>query len=336
MSKENNCQCVVCQVEQSLLDSLSTQTARTHFQALAHNYPILNHFDSPSDVIAQLHQHKEPQIVNHVAWNGILHALVHSIADGTAEEIGQQLLLVAYAPAIHKVYREVCQKFPGLCPDDVAQQAALCLMETARSSEMQSQNGHLPVALARRFRQSLFRWAIAEIGQSLPVQDIPTELPHPSADNFEEGVLLEHFLAKSQRIGILSAAECELVRKFHCEGFQPEELRDGKDSPSPVALYRRIQRAVQRLRKVGTSCMAKRSRVLPSLQPTSGRQKKISSHAVEFSEEMCIRKSKKGLSPELSHQWAAVRTEHHRDSSLMSLTNCDTESDADLLNGSSL
>ena len=29
MNKENNCQCVVCQVEQSLLDSLSTQTART-------------------------------------------------------------------------------------------------------------------------------------------------------------------------------------------------------------------------------------------------------------------------------------------------------------------
>src|SRR5437660_393850 len=35
MNKENNCQCVVCQVEESLLNSLSTQTARTHFQALA-------------------------------------------------------------------------------------------------------------------------------------------------------------------------------------------------------------------------------------------------------------------------------------------------------------
>jgi hypothetical protein len=59
MSKENNCQCVVCQVEQSLVDSLNTQTARTHFQALATSHPILNHFDSPADVIACLHGHEE-------------------------------------------------------------------------------------------------------------------------------------------------------------------------------------------------------------------------------------------------------------------------------------
>ena len=51
MQKENNCGCVVCQVERSLLNSLSTQTARTHFQALARNHSILNHFDSPADVI---------------------------------------------------------------------------------------------------------------------------------------------------------------------------------------------------------------------------------------------------------------------------------------------
>src|SRR5262249_272172 len=133
MSKENNCRCLICQVEQNLLDSLSTQITRTHFQALQ-NHPILNHFDSPADIIARLHKREEGEIVNHIAWNGILHALVDSIADRTAEEIGQQLLLAAYAPAIHKVYRDVCQKFPGLSPEDVAQQAAVCFLETARSS----------------------------------------------------------------------------------------------------------------------------------------------------------------------------------------------------------
>src|SRR5438552_11377053 len=150
MNKENNCCCVVCQVERNLLNSLSTQTAQTHFQVLARNYPILNHFDSPADVIAQLHEHERVELVNHKAWNEILHALVDSIAGGTAEEIGQQLLLVAYAPAIHKVYREVCQKFPGLCPEDIAQQAVLCLLETARSAEMQTLNGHLPAAFSRK------------------------------------------------------------------------------------------------------------------------------------------------------------------------------------------
>src|SRR2546425_13260905 len=73
MQKENNCGCVVCQVERSLLNSLSTQTARTHFQALARNHSILNHFDSPADVIAQLHEHERTEAVYHKASNGILH-----------------------------------------------------------------------------------------------------------------------------------------------------------------------------------------------------------------------------------------------------------------------
>ena len=297
MQKENNCGCVVCQVERSLLNSLSTQTARTHFQALARNHSILNHFDSPADVIAQLHEHERTEAVNHKAWNGILHALVDSIADRTFEEIGQQLLLVAYAPAIHKVYREVCQKFPGLCPEDIAQQALLCLLETARSAEMQTLNGHLPAALAIRFRRRLFRWAIGELRQSLPLQEIAGNIPETQARNFEEGVVLEQLLSKARRMGILSASQCELVRKFHCEGFQPEELRESKDGPSAIALYRRIQRAVHRLRRIGVTGSSRTSGIPPSQDENS---KNILRDAVEFSEEMCISKSEKGNSPERS------------------------------------
>src|SRR5579864_6700945 len=233
MLKENNCCCVVCQVERSLLNSLSTQTARTHFQALARNHSILNHFDSPADVIVQLHEHERTEAANHNAWNGILHALVESIADRTAEEIGQQLLLLAYMPAIHKVYREACQKFPGLCPEDIAQQAALCFLETARSPEMQCLNGHLPRALAIRFRRRLFRWAIGELRQSLPLEEIAGKIPPTHGHNFEEGIVLEQLLSKARRMGILSASQCELIRKFHCEGFQPEELRRIKTARRP-------------------------------------------------------------------------------------------------------
>jgi len=306
MQKENNCRCVVCDVERSLLNSLSTQTARTHFQALARNHSILNHFDSPADVIVQLHEHERTEAVNHKAWNGILHALVDSIADRTFEEIGQQLLLLAYMPAIHKVYREACQKFPGLCPEDIAQQAALCFLETARSPEMQILNGHLPAALSRRFRQSLFRWAIGELRQSLPLEEIASNIPETQARNFEEGIALKQLLSKAQHKGILSARECELVRKFHCEGFQPEELRESKDGPSAIALYYRIQRAVHRLRRVGATGSAKTSSIPPSQDENihgenSSQSKNLSSEALEFSGEMCISKSEKGNSPERSH-----------------------------------
>ena len=313
--KENNCRCVVCQLERGLLNSLSTQTARIHFQAVARNYNILNHFDSPSDVIAQLHEHERVEFVNHKAWNGILHALVDSIASGTTEEIGQQLLLVAYAPAIHKVYREVCQKFPGLCPEDIAQQAVLCLLETARSAEMQTLNGHLPAALAIRFRRRLFRWAIGELRQSLPLEEIADNIPTAHGHNFEEGIVLEQLLSKARRMGILSASQCELVRKFHCEGFQPEELRESKDGPSAIALYRRIQRAVHRLRRIGVTSSSRASSVPPSRDKNSfhdresSQPKNILRDAVDFSGEMGIRNSEKGISPERSRPGPQVEPE---------------------------
>src|SRR6266705_2084562 len=194
MLKENNCFCVVCQVERNLLNSLSTQTAQTHFQVLARNYPILNHFDSPADVIAQLHEHERVELVNHKAWNGILHALVDSITGGTTEEIGQQLLLVAYMPAIHRAYVEVCQQFPSLSADDVAQQASLVLLEAARSPAMRNQNGYLPIALARDFHKRLIRWAFGEIRQSAQVQECPIDVPGSPNASFEHAATLEAFL----------------------------------------------------------------------------------------------------------------------------------------------
>ncbi len=298
MNKENNCQCVVCQVEQSLLDSLSTQTARTHFQALASNYPVLNHFDSPTEVVARLHEHEQVEGVNHIAWNGILHALVEGLADRTTEEIGQQLLLVAYAPAIHKVYREVCQLFPGLSPDDIAQQASVFFLENAKAPSMAQQNGHLPVALVKYFRKRLFRWAIQESQRSLPLQELSPHDPEPmSDDNFENSVIVEQLLAKAQLLGVLSQNEADLVRKFHCEGCQPEELRDGAAGPSGIALYYRVQRAVHRLRRMAANGHARNRRSIH----VSHNAKNNSSMALEFSGEMSIRNSERDFSPELSH-----------------------------------
>src|ERR1700746_1436581 len=112
MNKENNCQCVVCNVETALLDSFSTQIARNHFQALANNYPVLNHFSSPVDLVAYLHRDK----ANHNAGSEILHAVIHAITESPFEEFGQQLLLLAFTPAIHKVCSEISQRFPSLTP----------------------------------------------------------------------------------------------------------------------------------------------------------------------------------------------------------------------------
>ena len=296
--KESNCACVVCQVERSLLDSLSTQIARIHFQALVANHPILNHFDSPADVIARLHEHERVEADNHNAWNGILHALVDGLADRTTEDIGQQLLLVAYAPAIHKLYREVCQRFPGLAPEDIAQQASVFFLENAKAPSMAEQNGHLPVALVKYFRKRLFRWAIHETQRSLPLQELSPRGPEPMADdNFEDSVIVQQLLAKAQRLGILSQAEADLVRKFHCEGCQPEQLREGEAGPSGIALYYRVQRAVHRLRRMAADGHARNRRSIHVPHDA----KNNPSMALEFSGEMSIRNSERDFSPELSN-----------------------------------
>src|SRR5260370_14162613 len=129
---------------------------------------------------------------------------------------------------------------------------------------MQGVNGHVGGALSRRFRQSLFRWGMGELRQSLPLEEIASNIPETHARNFEEGVVLEQLLSKAQRMGILSASQCELVRKFHCEGFQPEELRESKDGPSAIALYRRIHRAAHRLRRIGVTRSSRPSSIPPS------------------------------------------------------------------------
>ena len=232
-----------------MLNSLSAQTARTHFQALARNYPILNHFDSPTDVIAQLHEHERVEHVNHKAWNGILHALVDSIARGTAEEIGQQLLLLAYMPAIHRAYVEVCQQFPSLSAEDVAQQASLVLLEAARSPAMRNQNGYLPIALARDFRKRLIRWAFGETHESVFSEEVSAAHPEPASDeSFEDTVLLEDFLSQWQRAGVLSPEECDLLRKFKCEGFQANELVGSNAGNTTNAVQMRLKRMMKRLR----------------------------------------------------------------------------------------
>ena len=160
MHNENNCKCVVCNVEAALLGSFSTQIARNHFKALTSRYPVLSHFSSPIDLIALLHAQGEA--ANHDEGNKALHALMHAISDKAFEELGQQLLLVAFTPGIHKIYREICQRFPMLTPDDVAQQTWVAFMETAKSPAMPRQNGQLPVALVMNCRKATLRWAMRE------------------------------------------------------------------------------------------------------------------------------------------------------------------------------
>jgi hypothetical protein len=204
-------------------------------------------------------------------------------------------------PAIHKVYREACQKFPGLCPEDIAQQAALCFLETARSPEMQILNGHLPAALSRRFRQSLFRWAMGELRQSLALQEGTADPQEPAT--FEQAITLDRILQQAIHDGLLSDAECELLLKLKYEGFQAKELAEalGTDRLNSRRLHRKLQTILNRLQRAARAGGALSRTPDRSNPPTkTEKDKKIFNEAVNFSESVCIRNSEKGNSPERS------------------------------------
>lgn len=301
MNNWNNCQCVVCHVEEALLDSFSTQTARNHFKALSSNYPVLSHFSSPLDAVAKLHERGEA--VNQQAGNQILHAVIHAISDGGAlEDLGQQLLLVAFTPAIHKIYREICQRFPALPPDDVAQQAWVEFLEAAKSRAMLRQNGQLPVALVMNSRKAMLRWAIRE-GRRASIPQVSLEgLAEPlSEENFEGVILLDDFLWQAKRDGLLSEPERDLLFKLKYEGFEAKELGDADGMTSAHRrLHRRLQTIISRLRREAVSQGTRKAETGSKLAMNTI-QKNILPHAVNFAGEVPFSNSEREFSPEPSH-----------------------------------
>jgi DNA-directed RNA polymerase specialized sigma24 family protein len=288
MYKENNCECVVCKVEQELLKTLNTQTSRNHFKALASDHPVSKDLSSPLEVVAQLHRQSEA--VNHGRGNQILHSLIRAISEKAFEDLGQQLLLVAFTPAIHRTYRDVCGQFPALPREDVAQQASMLFLETARSSAMLHQNSHLAIALVREFRKSMFRWATKETRRCLVLQHNSAE-DLASDTNFEAAILLREVLQQSRRIGILSQIEQQLLLKLKCEGFEAKELADVNCGITANAVCLRVSRTMTRLRRSAT----KLQKFLPSVTGFSG--------------ELPISKGEKEFSPERSQQVTHYQTD---------------------------
>jgi DNA-directed RNA polymerase specialized sigma24 family protein len=219
---------------------------------------------------------------------------------------------VAFTPAIHKIHREICQRFPMLPSDDVAQQTWVAFLETAKSPAMLRQNGQLPVVLVMNSRKAILRWAMRERRVSI-VQDGFEGFSEPlSEENFQVAVLLQDFLGQVQRSGLLSEGERELLFKLKYEGFEAKELAQatGVTSAGHRRLHRRLQTIVNRLqRKAGNRGLPKASEYASEALRNTTQPKKISSQAVNFSGEVPFSNSEKGFSPELSRPMPQVETD---------------------------
>lgn len=250
MRENHRCRCHVCKVEESLFASLSESPGSDRFLNLASCSPSLANFTSAIALIEHLHAQRDSASQPPSA-NEILTALIGCGRDSESAETSQSVLVLAFMPAIHRTFREVCVWYKELLPEDIAQQTLTYFLELAASAPVGLVDCQLSFLLARSLRRNTFRWARREQLTRLDQErlaEVGANQAEPGEDSHQESItLLTDFLDYSIRVGILSTFERDLLIRVKVDGFEAKELLDRHAVLSPKAVYVRVQRIMKRL-----------------------------------------------------------------------------------------
>lgn len=245
------CTCAICRVEQELVLMLNGRTSQRRFRRLAAGRRALASFSSVSDLIARLHDRHKNGERPHSA-DQILRALIRSRPSNADHNLWQSVMVLAFVPTLHKTYHDVCVKFPSLSPEDIAQQALTAFLEVAESPSMAWRRRYLSLALACGLRKTMFRWAVREAEKSAdgdPVDQEASDLPEPVVDgHFESSVVLDEFLSRCRREGILSTSDYQLLVEMKLQGYRAKEVTELAGRISASGIYHRLRRALLHLR----------------------------------------------------------------------------------------
>jgi len=250
MMAGNDCECLICRLETSLLDELSHEKRIAEYRLWAASNKILAAFPTSSELLAHLHRQTEEQ---NYSVDELIGELVRPSANGSLDPMGQSLLLLAFVPTIHRTTTQISSAFPSLGREDTAQHLFAALLEFLHSTELRSHRSHLAFFVARKMRRSAFRWAIRESRLDLPTEWDPaptaSEESDQSRDESHAAVLLAKFLDDCQHRGWLSEEERRLLAEFKLEGIRAAELAR-RSGHSSTAVHHRIQRLLDRLRRI--------------------------------------------------------------------------------------
>jgi len=250
MRDDLRCDCHICKVEGHIFDLLAEPRSTAWFLTLAASSPVLANFTNISELLAYLHSPR----TGDYDWSdagATLTALVGARA--TTPDLGlvHSVLILAFAPTIHRTHRDVCGCFRELEPEDIAQQILAFFLELVASASAQNLVGILPIALSRSLRKTSFRWAEKEQRALLRLRqetEIGTDGSERTADPaFERISLLNDFLDYCTRQGLLSRFEREILIKFRVEGFSAKEIQDRHTVLSGSTVRLRVHRIMQRL-----------------------------------------------------------------------------------------
>jgi DNA-directed RNA polymerase specialized sigma24 family protein len=256
LRENHRCCCHICKVEECLFASLSESPGSDRFINLVPCSPSLANFASAIALIEHLHAQRDGASQSPSA-NEILTALLGCGRNSESAETSQSVLVLAFMPAIHRTFHEVCVWYKDLLQEDIAQQTLTCFLELAASAPVGLVDCQLSFLLARSLRRNTFRWARREQLTHLDqdrLAEVEANQAEPGVGPHQESItLLTDFLDYSIRVGILSPFERDLLIRVKVDGFEAKEVVDRYTVLSPKAVYVRVQRIMKRLQEAATT-----------------------------------------------------------------------------------
>ena len=250
MREDLRCDCHICVVEDHIFELLAEAPGRGQFAALAASSPVLAKFTNISELLAYLHSPRTGDYDWSVA-SETLTALVGAQRTTPASALVHSVLFLAFAPTIHRTYREVSAWFRELEPEDIGQQILAFFLELVVSAATENVAAILPIAISRSLRKISFRWAEKERRALRKRQEeVQTDGRERAADpTFESVSVLNDFLDYCTRRGLLSPFEREILIRFKVDGFTYKEIQNRHTVLTDQAVRLRVHRIMQRLQE---------------------------------------------------------------------------------------
>jgi len=251
MMAGSDCDCLICRLEENLVNELSHDTGLEEYRLWAASTQLLSTFPTASELVGYLHRQQNDR--GNSSVDEILLHLVGAGTNGTLHPIRERIVLLVFVPTIHRTTTQISAVFPLLGREDTAQHLFATLLDFLHSQELRLRRSHLAFAVARKMRRSAFRWAIREFRLDFPndsdAAPAAAERIPQSGDGSHAGVLLAKFLDDCERRGWLSQEERQLLTQFKVEGVSSTELAR-LSRQSVGAIEQRIHRLLEKLRRI--------------------------------------------------------------------------------------
>jgi hypothetical protein len=264
MNERPTCNCSICGVEQVMIENLGEEKTAQQYRRIVRESSILSGFPT---ALALLHRLRDltTDEDHEDSSDAILGDLLRP-AESPGQELRHRLVLLMLMPAVHKTSRQIAHGFPSLARDDIAQQLLTSILDILQSKPLLQQQSHFAFTITRLMRRHSFRWAIREArlaptpGLAPPVL---AEAVMEAGIGFETTIHLQEFLRGCLSDGQLTETEHDLLMLFKIEGVSVEVLAT-REGLSEIAFRHRMQRVIDRLRRIAQSPSLSTKRRAPS------------------------------------------------------------------------